>query len=103
MSTAVPTRDAVPDALLEYDQWLCRREQDRDGKATKVRIDSKTGAFVSTTDPKTWAAFKTAREQLRVGQEDSLGFVFTDEDSIVGVDLDDCRDPEEQAAVLTDF
>lgn len=94
MTSSVPTREAVPGTLLEYDQWLCWREDERNGKATKIPIDPTTGEFASTTDAETWAPFETAREQVQFGTEDGLGFVFTDDDPIVGVDLDDCRDPE---------
>lgn len=94
MASSVPTREAVPGTLLEYDQWLCWREDERDGKATNIPIDPTTGEFASTTDAETWAPFETAREQVQFGTEDGLGFVFTDDDPIVGVDLDDCRDPE---------
>ncbi|QLD86187.1 hypothetical protein HWV23_10795 [Natronomonas halophila] len=94
MSESLPDQDEIPDTLLEYDQWLCWRAEERDGKTTKIPIDPTTGEFASTTDAETWAAFETAREQVQFGQEDGLGFVFTDSDSIVGVDLDDCRDPE---------
>ena len=92
MSSSVPTQEAVPDSLLEYDQWLCWRAEERDGKATKIPVDPETGEFASTTDPDTWATFETAREQVQFGTENGLGFVFTDDDPIVGVDLDDCRD-----------
>jgi len=34
------------------------------------------------------------RIRPRTGKADGVGFVFTDDDPIVGVDLDDCRDPE---------
>jgi putative DNA primase/helicase len=94
MAESLPDRDAIPETLLEYDQWLCWRTEERDGKATKIPINPSTGEFASTTDPDTWAAFETAREQIQFGQEDGLGFVFTDSDPIVGVDLDDCRDSE---------
>lgn len=89
----LPTREAVPETLLGYDQWLCWRTEERDGKSTKIPIDPETGEFASTTDPETWASFETAREQVQFGTEDGLGFVFTDHDPIVGINLDDCRDP----------
>lgn len=94
MASSLPTRDEIPDALLASDQWLCWRTEERDGKPTKIPIDPETGEFASTTDPETWASFETAREQVRFGTEDGIGFVFTDDDPIVGVDLDDCREPE---------
>jgi len=37
---------------------------------------------------------KTALEYTETEHADGVGFVFTDDDPIVGVDLDDCRDPE---------
>ncbi|WP_178917845.1 hypothetical protein [Natronomonas gomsonensis] len=94
MSEPPPNRDVIPETLLEYDQWLCWRAEQRNGKSTKIPIDPTSGEFASTTDPETWADFKTASEQVQFGQEDGLGFVFTDADPIVGVDLDDCRNAE---------
>lgn len=91
---STPSSDDIPATLLEYDQWLCWREETRDGKSTKIPIDPTTGEFASTTDPETWAPFETAQEQVQFGDEDGMGFVFTDDDPIVGVDLDDCRVPE---------
>ncbi|ELY76110.1 hypothetical protein C488_08487 [Natrinema pellirubrum DSM 15624] len=39
-------------------------------------------------------SFETAFEYAGTENADGIGFVFTDDDPIVGVDLDDCRDPE---------
>jgi putative DNA primase/helicase len=94
MADAVPSRATIPESLLEYDQWLCWRTEKRDGKATKIPVNPKTGEFASTTDPETWASFDVAHEQVQRGDENGIGFVFTDDDPFVGVDLDDCRVPE---------
>ncbi|WP_276253132.1 hypothetical protein [Halomontanus rarus] len=85
---------AIPETLRARDQWVCWREVIRDGKPTKVPIDPETGSFASSTDERTWSDLETARTYLGTGDADGLGFVFTDSDPIVGVDLDDCRDPE---------
>ena len=95
---ALPLREDIPDRLLKYDQWLCWREEDRDGKPTKIPIDPVTGEFASTTNPETWSEFETARDRVETDSEDGVGFVFTDDDPIVGVDLDDCRDPDQETA-----
>ena len=50
--------------------------------------------FASSTDPETWGSLETALEYTETEHADGVGFVFTDDDPIVGVDLDDCRDPE---------
>ncbi|TKX87207.1 hypothetical protein EXE43_04420 [Halorubrum sp. SS5] len=93
MSTP-PSADALPAALVDRDQWVCWRTQDRDGKPTKVPIIPGTTQFASTTSPATWTEFSTAREAVTTTPVDGFGFVFTAEDPLVGVDLDDCRDPD---------
>lgn len=93
MSTP-PTAAALPTALVDRDQWVCWRTQQRDGKSTKVPIIPGATQFASTTDPDTWRSFPTAREAAIEHPVDGLGFVFTSDDPLVGVDLDDCRDPD---------
>ena len=84
--------EELPGALTARDQWVCWRREERDGKATKVPVDPATGGYASTTDPDTWADVKTALEAVEAADADGVGFVFTDDDPVVGVDLDDCRD-----------
>ncbi|WP_435349180.1 phage NrS-1 polymerase family protein [Haloarchaeobius sp. HRN-SO-5] len=81
--------ESIPAVLREYPQWVCWRAKERDGKATKVPIDPTTGSFASVSDPETWTHYEVALGASAA--EDGLGFVFTDEDPFVGVDLDDCR------------
>ena len=84
----------LPEELRKRDQWVCWKEELRDGKSTKIPVTPGNGAFASSTDPETWASFETALEYADTGNADGIGFVFTDDDPIVGVDLDDCRNPE---------
>lgn len=90
--------DAVPEALCEPDQWVCWRyhwAEDRD-EWTKVPVDVGTGGFARSTDPETWTSFADALAYHdRSGTDtDGLGFVVHEtEDLVVGIDLDDCRDP----------
>ncbi|WP_115864240.1 phage NrS-1 polymerase family protein [Halorussus litoreus] len=84
----------LPDELTEREQWVCWREEQRDGKATKIPVTPGLGEFASSTDSETWTDFETALNYVDTGSADGIGFVFTDDDPIVGVDLDDCRDPE---------
>lgn len=94
MAAPLPGRDDVPAELRDYEQWLCWRTEVREGKETKIPVDPTTGDFASTTDPDTWTSFDDARAPVEDGAPDGVGFVFTDDDPFVGVDLDDCRDPE---------
>ena len=88
----------IPDTLADLDQWICWQEVERDGKATKVPTKpyhTNGTPNASATDPATWRDLETAlafHESDRV-RTDGLGFVFAPETPIVGVDLDDCRDP----------
>lgn len=92
MSTP-PSADTLPAALVDRDQWVCWRTQERDGKPTKVPIIPGGTQFASTTKPDTWTAFSTARQAVSNTTVDGLGFVFTADDPLVGIDLDACRDP----------
>ncbi|WP_226483283.1 hypothetical protein [Natrinema amylolyticum] len=88
------TISVLPEQLRERDQWVCWREESRDGKPTKIPVKPGSGEFASSTDPETWTSVEPALEYADSGDADGVGFVFTDDDPIVGVDLDDCRDPE---------
>jgi putative DNA primase/helicase len=89
-----PPSDSCPDRLVHRDQWVGWRTQERDGKETKVPVNPATGRFASATDSETWTDFETAREHATT-KDIGIGFVFTRDDPIVGVDLDDCRDPDD--------
>jgi hypothetical protein len=74
-------------------QWLCWRTEERDGKQTKVPYSPLTGRMASSTNPETWANYEDAvRACKKYGY--GIGFVFTPEDDLCGVDLDLCLDPE---------
>ncbi|WP_435120100.1 phage NrS-1 polymerase family protein [Halolamina sp. C58] len=86
--------EAIPETLREREQWVCWREEKRDGKPTKIPVTPGAGEFASSTEPETWGSFEAALEYTETEHADGVGFVFTDDDPIVGVDLDDCRNPE---------
>lgn len=94
-----PLSDELPETLLGYDQWVCWTEKERDGKLTKIPVDPNTGRYASATDSETWSSFETARSRAEADGLSGLGFVFTDDDPLVGVDLDDCRVPETGTAL----
>lgn len=83
------------DALLEpkkVRQWVLWRYDERKGKQTKVPYQP-TGKKASTTSPMTWSTFEDVKAAYENGGFDGIGFVFTKECGITGVDLDHCRDP----------
>jgi primase-polymerase (primpol)-like protein len=79
--------DKVPSQLTGIDQWVLWKSIVRDGRATKVPYQP-NGVPASSTDSSTWA---TVYDCLDVASRfDGIGFVFTKEDSFIGVDLDGC-------------
>jgi hypothetical protein len=86
--------DAIPAELRDLDQWICWRIDTRNGKDTKVPVSPHDGGFASVDDPTMWAAFDVAVEAAQGDDVEGLGFVFTDEDTIAGIDIDDMRNPE---------
>jgi primase-polymerase (primpol)-like protein len=46
---------------------------------------------VDCTDPATWTDYRTAASAVASVYYDGVGFVLGD--GVVGIDLDDCRDP----------
>jgi putative DNA primase/helicase len=90
--------EAVPPALKDRPTWVCWRyvwKRDRE-EWTKLPIDVTTGDAASSTDPETWGSFEAALQyhQRDDAQTDGVGYVVSDDDLLVGVDLDDCVDPE---------
>lgn len=87
---------AFPEELRTLPQWICwRLEPDpQGGKARKVPYDPKTGQRASSTNPATWGSLEQAEAACAQFLFSGLGFVFTREAGIVGVDIDHCRDAE---------
>ena len=88
---------AIPSALQDLDQWiLWRAEPNGKGELTKVPFVPGSNRRASSTDASTWCNFTAASAKMN---GDGLGFVFTREARITGVDIDDCVDAEGQIAV----
>ena len=67
--------------------------KDGAAKPTKVPYAVRTGWAASTTDPSTWATFEEAVAAAAANDAYAgIGFVFTENDPYVGIDLDNCID-----------
>lgn len=91
--TATNSVYQAPDELRTVDQFVCWREENRDGDITKVPY-SVHGGRASSTNPKTWASFEAAIAYAEEHTMNGIGFVFTEDDPYAGIDLDKCRNPE---------
>lgn len=87
METYRPHR--IPQELKTLKRWLCWREEQRDGKPTKVPYTPR-GEPASSTDPSTWTDHETALAAAK--DFDGVGIVLGD--NLCGVDLDECRNPQ---------
>src|SRR5215216_3182707 len=85
----------VADALDIRDlrQWLVWRSEARDGKPTKIPYSPITGQRASSRTPETWTGYEEAVRACKEEGYGGIGFVFTSEDDLCGVDLDGCLDP----------
>ena len=86
--------EGIPAEMKTYPAWVCWRYEERDGKPTKVPYTPGTGRRASTTDLRTWRTFEEAVEDLQRRGFDGVGFVLSTGDPFVGLDLDNCRNPE---------
>lgn len=92
--TSLVNRDSIPPVLTAESSWVCWQSEHRDGTHTKVPIDPTTGAYASVSTPATWTGFEEAYQYYRETAVDGIGIVFTDDDPFIGIDLDDCRNPD---------
>src|SRR4051794_26624631 len=84
----------IPEVLRQRVQFVVYKVGQRGDQATKVpSMDGGVGK-ASTTDSLTWRPFDVARDALRTGRYNGIGFVFSSGDPYAGIDLDKCRNPE---------
>lgn len=88
--------DAIPADLVALPQWVCWRWEwiPADGRWTKIPVNAANGRPASTTAPATWTTFVDALAFARRAGLPGVGFVVTEGDPFVGIDLDKCRDPQ---------
>lgn len=92
-----PVLENIPPELKARPQWVCWSLEERDGKATKVPKNPKTGGNAKANDPETWGKFAQAVRHWEAHKNNGvagIGYEFSFYDPYCGVDLDKCRDPE---------
>jgi putative DNA primase/helicase len=91
-----PISENIPEELTERPQWVLWRLEMRDDILTKVPYTPRTFLKASSTNLMTWGSFKDTLAAYRAseGLYSGVGFMFSSADPFVGIDLDDCRDPE---------
>jgi putative DNA primase/helicase len=92
-----PQIETIPQLLKSKDQWVSWKSSNRDGKLTKPPVDCKTKRYAETDKPGTWGTFEQVFEVYSSSSSlCGIGYVFTEEDGLIGFDLDGARDPQTQ-------
>lgn len=88
---------AAIDELKKYPNWVCFRLQKHPTKPNKFKkpiISPVTGKNGSHSNPAHWTTYEKAKAFFILNKRrlslKGLGFVFSDDVPIVGIDLDDC-------------
>lgn len=95
--TFVP--DSIPADMRSLDQWVNWRVEIRDGKEAKVPLNpnrhprAKCLKRASTSNPDSWGSLAQVIVNAEADDNLGIGFVFTEGDPYVGIDLDGCLDP----------
>lgn len=92
----------IPAELRARRQWFIWKAEHKEGqvKATKVpyRVD-RPGVKASTTNEKSWGTFEQAvKVHAKTPDSTGIGYVFTEQDQYIGIDLDHCIDSNGEIA-----
>lgn len=72
--------------------WSFVEVGDGDNKRWAKMPLQTSGKSASSTNPATWTDFLAVEQAYSTNKFDGIGFVFSHDDDLVGVDLDDCYD-----------
>lgn len=70
-----------PKELTEREQWVCVGTD-------KVPMQALRPKAASASDPTTWTTYEYAQKSVDVGNYQYVGYVFTEADGLVGIDID---------------
>lgn len=79
----------IPIELQQLNNWIVWKLESRKGKNTKVPYSVNDGEARSN-DANTWNSFVDAVTAARTGRYDGIGFMFSQQDQYIGIDIDKC-------------
>ena len=89
----------IPSELANISRWVCwkwlwRVDKQGAGQWTKPPHNPRTGVEAKSNDPTTWTSYPEAMAAYRRDKSYAgVGFVFSADDDLMGVDVDDCLEP----------
>ncbi|MDP6599581.1 MAG: hypothetical protein QGI86_27570, partial [Candidatus Poribacteria bacterium] len=86
----------IPPPLKEWNHWVGWFAEQKDNeRLNKIPKNAKTGLAAKSNDSLTWSTFEEAVAYIQArSQNHGIGFVFSQNDPFLGIDLDDCRKAE---------
>jgi predicted P-loop ATPase len=93
--------NGIPDYLKQRPQWIVwgkrsKKSQNallQNGKLNRIPCEPRTGKVANYNDPSTWGTFNDAFLACQSGWYNGIGFMFTENDGLVGITLNDCFVP----------
>ncbi len=82
--------ESIPETLTNRGRWLLWEYEWNGEKWDKVPIHPKRGHKSDPTSSDTWVSFDEIQEAYERRNTDGVGFAFSSDDLVVGIDLDDC-------------
>lgn len=90
----------IPDELKVLPQWVnWRAKKLENDRISKRPVNPKTGKPASITDSTTWGLFDDSTARYDSSNATGVGFVFTETDPYVGIDIDHCIDDKGNVAL----
>jgi len=83
----------IPESIQHLRQWVMWRYEKGGSKWAKVPYHP-NGYRAQASKSGTWSSFDDVYVADLIGGFDGVGFVFTEDDEYVGIDLDDCIDEQ---------
>lgn len=87
-----PNIDGIPGHMRRFAQWVLWRFDWVEDSWAKVLYDPISSTRAATDNPSTWASFEVVTRLFSQQQEsfDGIGFVFSLDDDLCGIDFDNC-------------
>lgn len=89
--------DFAPQMMRDLKQWCIYKLVKKEGKEKPDKVPfnaNKPNKHASSTDPSTWADMITALDVYSRGESDGISFMLKDDNGLVFIDLDGCREKE---------
>jgi len=82
----------IPQEMTQYNQWVNWVSKESRGRPVKIPIHPYEDRYAKVNDPGTWGTFEDVVAKALASDKKQLGigFVFTDTDPFIGIDLDKC-------------